>query len=67
MDYKAQNSVFLVRSALRGSLDLEQKSLADEREVYGGDTERGNDDRKRAKKGRNSENFNLRKIKMAKI
>ena len=36
MDYKAQNSVFLVRSALRGSLDLEQKSLADEREVYEG-------------------------------
>ena len=36
MDYKAQNSVFLVRSALRGSLDLEQKSLADEREVYKG-------------------------------
>ena len=36
MDYKAQNSVFLVRSALRGSLDLEQKSLADERKVYKG-------------------------------
>ena len=36
---KSENAEFLVRSAFRvGSLDLEQKSSADEREAYKGTT-----------------------------
>ena len=35
---KSENAEFLVRSAFWGSLDLEQKSSADEREAYKGTT-----------------------------
>ena len=51
----------------RGQTDLEEKSSDDEREVYKGTPSEETTIEKEHKYGRNSENFNLRKIKMVKF
>ena len=53
-----------MRSVFWGSLDLEQKSSADERKAYIGTLSEETAIEKEHKNGKNSENFNLKKSKM---